>query len=131
MLPNRHRRTAAPIRCPDSSDHQKPSSHQGVMGRLTPALLLASALLLGSCMDPSKGGSSTDGGTTWSQQAYVKAANNGAGDLFGFSVALDGDTLAVGAFYEDSNQTTITSGTTASSDDSNPNSRAVYVYLVQ
>jgi cysteine-rich repeat protein len=35
----------------------------------------------------------------WSQQAYVKASNTGAHDLFGASVALSGDgsTLAVGA----------------------------------
>jgi len=41
---------------------------------------------------------------TWSQEAYVKASNAGAGDLFGFSVALsgDGNTLAVGAINEDS-----------------------------
>src|SRR6266536_334735 len=41
---------------------------------------------------------------TWSQQAYVKASNTGAGDQFGFSVALssDGVTLAVGAIGEDS-----------------------------
>lgn len=41
-------------------------------------------------------------GTTWMQQAYIKAANAGAGDLFGASVALSGDTLAVGAYAEDS-----------------------------
>jgi hypothetical protein len=36
-------------------------------------------------------------GTTWMQQAYIKASNTEAGDWFGFSVALSGDTLAVGA----------------------------------
>jgi len=46
---------------------------------------------------------------TWSQQAYVKASNTGAGDLFGWSVALSGDggTLAVGASVEDSAATGI------------------------
>ncbi|MEX0731784.1 MAG: cadherin-like beta sandwich domain-containing protein [Aquisalimonadaceae bacterium] len=43
-----------------------------------------------------------DGAGTWSQQAYVKASNPGAFDAFGYSVALSGDTLAVGAFGEDS-----------------------------
>jgi hypothetical protein len=38
----------------------------------------------------------------WSQQAYVKASNTDAGDEFGTQVALSGDTLAVGAFGEDS-----------------------------
>ena len=53
-------------------------------------------------------------GTTWSQQAYIKASNTGEagigdqlgdGDQFGFSLNLsaDGNTLAVGAIAEDSN----------------------------
>jgi len=65
-------------------------------------------------------------GTTWSQQAYVKASNTGAGDQFGRPVALsgDGNTLAVGAVSEDSSSTGI---------DSTPNelasfAGAVYVY---
>jgi trimeric autotransporter adhesin len=39
-------------------------------------------------------------GTTWTQQAYLKASNTGAGDHFGYSVALSGDTLAIGAYGE-------------------------------
>ena len=40
---------------------------------------------------------------TWSQQAYIKASNTGAGDQFGRSVSLnaDGNILAVGADAED------------------------------
>ena len=38
----------------------------------------------------------------WSQQAYLKASNTESEDLFGLSVALSGDTLAVGASGEDS-----------------------------
>ena len=34
----------------------------------------------------------------WSQQAYVKASNTGAGDRFGWSVAIDADTVVVGAY---------------------------------
>jgi hypothetical protein len=43
-------------------------------------------------------------GTAWSQEAYVKASNTGAGDRFGAGLALSGDgaTLAVGASGEDS-----------------------------
>ena len=68
-------------------------------------------------------------GTTWAQEAYVKASNNDASDNFGYSVALDGDTLAVGAYLEDSNQTTITNdNSTASSNDTSNDSGAVYVY---
>lgn len=41
-------------------------------------------------------------GGTWSQQAYVKAANAHGGMLFGYSIGLDSDgsTLAVGAYDE-------------------------------
>ncbi|MEZ8030468.1 FG-GAP repeat protein, partial [Enterovibrio norvegicus] len=48
---------------------------------------------------------------SWAQQAYVKASNTGSGDQFGMSVSLssDGNTLAVGAMYEDSNTTGIDS----------------------
>ena len=35
-------------------------------------------------------------------EAYLKASNTGAGDSFGYSVSLSGDTLAVGASLEDS-----------------------------
>jgi len=43
-------------------------------------------------------------GATWSQQAYVKASNAEAGDVFGYQVGLsfDGNTLAVAAQGEDS-----------------------------
>jgi trimeric autotransporter adhesin len=49
----------------------------------------------------------TRNGTTWAQQAYIKASNTNANDNFGNSVALssDGNTLAVGANYERSNAT--------------------------
>jgi len=36
-------------------------------------------------------------GTTWSQTAYLKASDAAAGDYFGASVGIDGDTLVVGA----------------------------------
>ncbi len=44
-------------------------------------------------------------GTTWMQQAYLKASNTGVNDQFGFSVAVSGDTLVIGAPGEDSNAT--------------------------
>jgi hypothetical protein len=66
-------------------------------------------------------------GSTWNQQAYVKASNTEVGDGFGFSVALSGDTLAVGAPGEGSCATGIggnqNNGCTASG--------AVYVYEKQ
>lgn len=57
----------------------------------------------------------------WTQQAYLKASNTGAGDRFGVSVALDGDTAAVGAYQEGS-------GTGSQSDNSAANSGAVYLF---
>lgn len=44
----------------------------------------------------------TDG--LWTQEAYIKASNAEANDVFGFSLDLsnDGNTLAVGAIYENS-----------------------------
>jgi cysteine-rich repeat protein len=69
----------------------------------------------------------TRSGTTWSQQAYVKASNTNAGDEFGFSVALssDGSTMAVGAIHEDSSATGINGNQT---NDLASNSGAVYVF---
>src|SRR6185503_17212482 len=46
-------------------------------------------------------------GSMWTQQAYLKASNTNAGDAFGTSVALSGDTLAVGATGEASASTRI------------------------
>lgn len=39
-------------------------------------------------------------GTTWAQEAYVKASNTGSADYFGWSVSVDGDRLAVAAQNE-------------------------------
>ena len=44
-------------------------------------------------------------GGVWTQQAYLKASNTDARDQFGVSVAISGDTIAVGAQFEDSNGT--------------------------
>ena len=67
-------------------------------------------------------------GTIWSQQAYIKASNTGRGDFFGYSVALsaDGNTLAVGAYGEDSKTTGINNG--AQDDDSVEDAGAVYLF---
>lgn len=46
-------------------------------------------------------------GSTWQQEAYIKSSNTDSTDQFGASVAIWGDTLAVGATDEDSNTTGI------------------------
>lgn len=65
-------------------------------------------------------------GTVWSQQAYVKASNTGAGDRFGH-VALSGNTLAVGADGEDSNSTGVNGNP---GDNSASSSGAAYVFTL-
>src|SRR5690606_12045856 len=65
----------------------------------------------------------------WSQQAYLKAPNAEANDTFGFSVAISGDVIVVGAYNEDSSQITVTNGATASSDNSASNAGAAYVFV--
>ena len=64
-------------------------------------------------------------GSSWSQQGYLKASNTQAGDYFGWSVALSGRTIAVGAYLESSNATGI-GGDQA--DDSAAGSGAVYLF---
>jgi hypothetical protein len=51
----------------------------------------------------------TRSGSTWTQQAYIKASNTDANDFFGSAVAIsnDGNTLAVGAYDERSSATGI------------------------
>lgn len=61
----------------------------------------------------------------WTQQAYLKASNAKAGDHFGFSVDIAGDTIAVGAREEDGGAAQI--GERAA-DISVPDSGAVYVF---
>ncbi len=64
-------------------------------------------------------------GSAWLQEAYLKASNSGEGDYFGYSVALSGDTLAVGAAYEDS----AAQGVGGNQDDNSASySGAVYIF---
>ena len=67
----------------------------------------------------------TRSGTAWSQQAYLKASNTDGIDLFGHSLSLSGDTLAVGAYREDSNATGIEG---IQSNNGASDSGAVYVF---
>jgi hypothetical protein len=65
-------------------------------------------------------------GTTWAQQAYLKASNTQAEDFFGYSLALSRDTLAVTANEEDSAATGIDGDQTSNAAS---NSGAVYVFV--
>jgi hypothetical protein len=65
-------------------------------------------------------------GTTWTQQAYLKASNAGAGDEFGWSVAISGDTVVVGARSEDSTSAGVNGN---GADNSGFNNGAAYVFV--
>jgi hypothetical protein len=78
----------------------------------------------------------TRSGSTWTQQAYIKASNTGEagtadafgeGDQFGFSIALsaDGNTIAAGAITEDSGAAGINGN---QADNSASAAGAVYVF---
>lgn len=64
-------------------------------------------------------------GTTWTQQAYLKASNTEGTDEFGRAVAISGDTVVVSAWLEDSNANGVNGN---QSDNSTPESGAVYVF---
>jgi hypothetical protein len=64
-------------------------------------------------------------GTVWTQQAYLKASNTGRNDLFGVSVSVSGDTVAVGAEGESSNAQGVNGDQL---DNSQTRAGAVYVF---
>jgi hypothetical protein len=60
------------------------------------------------------------------QRAYIKASNTGSSDNFGVAIALDGDTLVVGALYEDSAATGVNGD---QSSQASTDSGAAYVFV--
>lgn len=75
----------------------------------------------------------TRDGTTWSQQAYLKASNSDAGDEFGraLSISDDGDTLIVSSMEEDSDGTGIGDGNNGqgvTANNASPLSGATYIF---
>jgi len=67
-------------------------------------------------------------GSTWTQQAYLKASNTEAGDDFGVSVAISGETILVGSLDEASDTNGTAGGTAAQADNTAPGAGAVYVF---
>ncbi|MBL8857097.1 MAG: hypothetical protein JNL28_01150 [Planctomycetes bacterium] len=67
-------------------------------------------------------------GSVWAQTAYLKASNTNAGDNFGDSVAVDADTIVVGARLEDSAATGVNGN---GADNSLTDSGAAYVFKRQ
>src|SRR5207248_2080220 len=65
-------------------------------------------------------------GSTWTQQAYLKASNTGANDFFGVSVAISGNTIVAGAYGEDSAATGVNGN---QADNGAVDSGAAYVFV--
>jgi hypothetical protein len=65
-------------------------------------------------------------GTTWTQQAYLKAGNPGVEDTFGFTAAISGDTVIIGSRWEDSDATGVNGD---GGNDNLPHSGAAYVFV--
>lgn len=72
----------------------------------------------------------TRSGGAWSEQAYLKPPNASVGQqYYGSSISLssDGNTVAIGAPFDRSGQTTITNGSTAGMDTANTNPGAIFI----
>lgn len=67
-----------------------------------------------------------DSSGTWSQQDFLKHTNIDVGDRFGESVAISGDTIVVGAPFEDSASTSINGN---QNQDTKMDSGAAYVFV--
>lgn len=65
-------------------------------------------------------------GTTWNQQAYLKASNTNEDDLFGDAIAISGDTIVIGAWAEDSSSAGVNGD---QGDNSAWNAGAAYVFV--
>jgi hypothetical protein len=109
------------------------------------AAMLAAALLWAGCLDTSDTEVHSDDfdrdlgalsgqetarsshvlGAVIAQSVYVKASNAEADDFFGVAIALDGDTLVIGASFEDGGAAGVDGD---QSDNSLPDSGAVYVF---
>lgn len=66
-------------------------------------------------------------GTTWAQEAYLKASNSDSSDAFGYSVAIANDTVVVGASGEDSDSDTVNEGQSDNSFFNGPGAAYVFV----
>jgi hypothetical protein len=86
------------------------ASTGAALDRLGSAVALSGNTLIGGLdsMDPLEPGASyefTRSGSVWSQQARIAPATGTAGSRFGSALALDGNTAAIGAPYENAGAT--------------------------
>ena len=94
-----------------ASDHSREIIHTGVINDCdffeASVALDGNSLVVGAFGVDTQGGNAgaaylfTRTGSTWSESQKLEASDAEFHDLFGNSVALDGDTVAVGAYQED------------------------------
>ncbi|MCH8228248.1 MAG: FG-GAP repeat protein, partial [Proteobacteria bacterium] len=89
------------------------------------AVLTSAASQLSLIIDDSDASYPLSNGPSFEQQAYLKASNTDGGDFFGWSVAISGETLVVGARNEDSNASGINGD---QNNDSAVDAGAAYVF---
>lgn len=65
-------------------------------------------------------------GTSWQQEAYLKASNTSPGDLFGLSVGVSGEVVIVGARGEDGSST----GVNSSDNNGATDAGAAYIFAM-
>ncbi|NNM30549.1 MAG: integrin, partial [Akkermansiaceae bacterium] len=65
-------------------------------------------------------------GESWEQEAYLKASNTDPDDRFGQTVAISGDTIVVGAYFEDGGAAGVGAN---QNDNSAGNAGAAYVFV--
>ncbi len=112
-----------------------PKVRPGAAGLMSRGKVLAAALLVVAAYADEGG---TEAGTSlaqtsapaWTEVGYIKASSPGAGDEFGYAIALsdDGTTLAVGAPMDPSSAIGVHEDDPDPTDDSAYSSGAVYVY---
>ena len=108
----------------DSPDH--PTKHRPWIQR-TLVVMLSLALGSSALVAAQSPATTTTPHTTLPlYEAYLKASNTDAGDGFGLSIAVDGDTIVVGAPFDDSAATGINGN---QADNSATNAGAAYVFV--
>jgi trimeric autotransporter adhesin len=102
----------------------------------TSLALSGNTLVIGAPMEDGSNDTASDSGAAyvlvrdsagiWSQQAYLKASNADPGDNFGYSVAISGNLIAIGAPFEQSHAVGVNGD---QADNSKLGAGAVYLYV--
>ena len=103
--------TANPAWAQTQNEIQKLLASDGAAGNQfgNPVAVDGDTAVIGVSADDDNGGDSgsayvfTRDAGVWTEQQKLAASDGAAGDLFGVSVAVDGDTAVIGAFFDDDN----------------------------